>query len=440
VAATFKENTMSVFKRGNQGTHWNYSFRVRGVRYRGAIPEARTKWEAEQAELKIKQEVFEGRFGLVQSGKIKFDIFVDEIYMPWAKANKRSWKGDEIYGAVLKDYFKGKALCEISPFLIEKFKHERIKTPTKNGTPRALASVNREFEMLSRVFTLAMAFKKAESNPCSRVKKFKLDNERYRYLLPEEEPELMSALTGKREHLQGMVTIALGLGLRKREQLNLRRDQVDFSRNVVVAAKTKGRKNREIPMDILSPAVREVLLKLCVGKKPDDYVYANPETGKPFTDIKRSFHTACRMAGIEGLWWHDLRATFCTRLALAGYEALTIMTLMGHKDLKTTMRYIRAVQLQKQVRPQNFVHKLATNEIRPPVQATVNNDSNGRGERIRTSDLSVPNRAHYQAVLRPANPASSDRTRHSKSQQAGGQASTKNPARNSRVASRAFPR
>jgi len=32
-------------------------------------------------------------------------------------------EGDAIYGAVLKDYFKGKALCEISPFLIEKFKH-----------------------------------------------------------------------------------------------------------------------------------------------------------------------------------------------------------------------------------------------------------------------------------------------------------------------------
>ena len=31
------------------------------------------------------------------------------------------------------------------------------------------------------------------------------------------------------------------------------------------------------------------------------------------------------------------------------------------------------------------------------------NDMNGRGERIRTSDLSVPNRAHYQAVLRPEN-------------------------------------
>src|ERR1051326_4616235 len=56
-----------------------------------------------------------------------------------------------------------------------------------------------------------------------------------------------------------------------------------------------------------------------------------------------SAHTACRLAGIKNLWWHDLRATFATRLALARYEALTIMTLMGHKDLKTTMRYIRAV-------------------------------------------------------------------------------------------------
>jgi integrase len=191
---------------------------------------------------------------------------------PWAKANKRSWKGDAIYTAVLKDYFKGKALCEISPFLIEKFKHERIKTPTKNGTPRAHASLNREFETLSRLFNLAISFKKAESNPCSRVRKFKLDNERYRYLLPEEEPVLMSVLTGKREHLKGMITVALGLGVRKREQLNLRRNQIDFSRNVVVATKTKGRKNREIPMDVLNPEVREILLKMCRGKNVDDYV------------------------------------------------------------------------------------------------------------------------------------------------------------------------
>ena len=56
------------------------------------------------------------------------------------------------------------------------------------------------------------------------------------------------------------------------------------------------------------------------------------------------------------------------------------------------MRYIRAVQLQHDVRPIQFVHKLATNEIRPPVLAApLIIDAIGRGERIRTSDLSVPN-------------------------------------------------
>ena len=74
---------------------------------------------------------------------------------------------------------------------------------------------------------------------------------------------------------------------------------------------------------------------------------------------------------IEGLWWHELRATFCTRLALAGYEALTIMMLIGHKDLKTTMRYIRAVQLQRNVSSQNFGQKLATQAVRPPMLAAV---------------------------------------------------------------------
>ena len=48
---------------------------------------------------------------------------------------------------------------------------------------------------------------------------------------------------------------------------------------------------------------------------------------------------------------------------------LGTLMLMGHEDLKKTMRYIRAVQLQRDVRP---VHKLAANEIRPPMMAAVN--------------------------------------------------------------------
>jgi hypothetical protein len=48
------------------------------VRYRGALPEASTKWEAEQAESKIKQEIFEGRFGLVELGSERLADFYQQ--------------------------------------------------------------------------------------------------------------------------------------------------------------------------------------------------------------------------------------------------------------------------------------------------------------------------------------------------------------------------
>jgi hypothetical protein len=46
---------------------------------------------------------------------------------------------------------------------------------------------------------------------------------------------------------------------------------------------------------------------------------------------------------------------------------------------------------------------------------------NGRGERIRTSDLSVPNRAHYQAVLRPELITAEKADEHSIGRQTSGQ-------------------
>jgi len=117
----------------------------------------------------------------------------------------------------------------------------------------------------------------------------------------QEEPLLLSVMEGKRAHLRPLVVVALGLGLRKRVQLTLRRGQVDFSRNA----------RRFEPGSARDP---EAGLS---WKDPEDYVFTNPDTDKPFYDIKRSFHTACRLAGIKNLWWHVLRATFATRLALA---------------------------------------------------------------------------------------------------------------------------
>jgi integrase len=68
-----------------------------------------------------------------------------------------------------------------------------------------------------------------------------------------------------------------------------------------------------------------------------------------FARNKKGFQTACKLAGIHGLIWKDLRTTFGTRLAEAGCDAFTIAQLLGHSDIRVTMRYVRAVENSKLV-------------------------------------------------------------------------------------------
>ena len=109
---------------GKSKTTWYYSFRVRGVRYRGAIPEATNKQQAEQAETKIRNEIYEGKFGRATTA-LPLKEFVDQVYRPWAKSNKRSWNIDESRLKPIVDFFGKKRLNEINTFLVEKFKRER---------------------------------------------------------------------------------------------------------------------------------------------------------------------------------------------------------------------------------------------------------------------------------------------------------------------------
>jgi integrase len=87
---------------------------------------------------------------------------------------------------------------------------------------------------------------------------------------------------------------------RWRVSLRKSRDQIDFFRNVVIASRTKGKRNREIPMDVLDERVRPLLMSLCGTKKADEFVFVNKKTKKPYTDIK-AFASACKKAGVRDL-------------------------------------------------------------------------------------------------------------------------------------------
>ena len=52
-----------------------------------------------------------------------------------------------------------------------------------------------------------------------------------------------------------------------------------------------------------------------------------------------AFRDTCRRAGIKDLRWHDLRRTAATWALQAGVRIDEVQLLLGHADIRTTMRY-----------------------------------------------------------------------------------------------------
>jgi integrase len=76
--------------------------------------------------------------------------------------------------------------------------------------------------------------------------------------------------------------------------------------------------------------------------------------GQKMDHLKKSYHAALKVAGIErvnprGLRvnWHSLRHTFGTLLGAALVDPTTLMRLMGHANLETTQRYLHTDENRK---------------------------------------------------------------------------------------------
>jgi integrase len=61
--------------------------------------------------------------------------------------------------------------------------------------------------------------------------------------------------------------------------------------------------------------------------------------GVPLGEIKRSFTTAYRLAGIENFTFHDLRHTCINNWRLQGHDFFRIMAASGHRTMEVFKRY-----------------------------------------------------------------------------------------------------
>lgn len=143
--------------------------------------------------------------------------------------------------------------------------------------------------------------------------------------------------------------------------------KVEVRPNHVLNPKSKNGKPRTIP---LSNLAREIFVEVLADESESDYVFANPDTGRPYTNVGRAFTAACKSAGIQDLTFHDLRYTFASRLREAGVDAITRRDLLGHSTVEMSDDYthsseesrLRAVESIADYRKQDYSNFTTNND------------------------------------------------------------------------------
>ncbi len=309
-----------IFKGGNYTIDYYVSS---GRRKREKI--GPSKVLAENVLRKRKLQIAENKFlDVKKQQKIILPEFSETYIQLHSKPNKRSWKSDIKRVKTLCAFFGNRYLYDITPMLIEEFKAERAKKVT-------VATVNRELACLKHMFNKAIEWGKAEFNPVRKIKLFKENNVRVRYL---EKEEIRNLIDNAQAHLKPILIVALNTGLRKGEILSLKWKDLDFKLDVIYIRQSKSGEKREVPMNAL---VRKTLI--AVRKHPDSpYVFCNAN-GEPYANVRKSFFTAIKKSGIIDFHFHDLRHTFASHLVMNGVDLNTVRELLGHKTLEMTLRY-----------------------------------------------------------------------------------------------------
>ena len=305
-----------------RGKIWYIGFSVNGRLIREAVGESRKF--AELILGKKRAEVREGRFlDVKKHAKIRFEDFADEYLETHSKLKKSYYTDCKIAG-LLKKFFGGKCLHEITSLDIEKFKTSRIKEVKP-------ATVNRALAVLKSMFNKAIAWGKADSNPFKAVKLFKENNQRLRFLEREDIPKLLANCC---PHLKPIVILALNTGMRKGEILGLKWHDIDFKRDTIHLHDTKSGEGRDVPLNAMA---KKTLI--AVPKHPGSPYIFNDNNGNNYGDIKKSFLTAVKKSDIIDFHFHDLRHTFASQLVMAGVDLNTVRELLGHKSIEMTLRY-----------------------------------------------------------------------------------------------------
>ncbi|WP_374276520.1 tyrosine-type recombinase/integrase [Azonexus sp.] len=240
------------------------------------------------------------------------------------------------------DRYGDKPLADLSPDDVDAVLAELETTPNKNGKFKSGPTINRyrmAMQSMIRFAKQKRLLPRGWVSPFTDIPQHKENPGKVRFLTPEEEGKLMDAARLQSWVLLPLlIRLAIVTGLRRGALLGLRWGDVILE-GEAPHVKVERTKNGDAHVSPITPdLVAEFKRMRRIRTMDGDLIFAGKHHNAPH-DFRHGFTEACHLAGLEGVTFHTLRHTSCSRLAQAGVDILAIAEHAGHRSLTMTRRY-----------------------------------------------------------------------------------------------------
>lgn len=240
------------------------------------------------------------------------------------------------------DRFGNLPMVDLSPDDIDAALAELETIPGKNGKYKAGPTVNRYRMALQSAIRFAKQKRllpRGWLSPFQDIPQHKENPGKVRFLTLDEEQRLMDAARLQSWVLLPLlIRLAIVTGLRRGALLELRWGDValDDESPTITVDRTKNGDSHVSP--ITPDLVQEFKRMKRIRSQDGDLIFCGKHHNQAH-DFRHGFSEACKMARLDGVTFHTLRHTSCSRLAQAGVDILAIAEHAGHRSLTMTRRY-----------------------------------------------------------------------------------------------------
>ena len=306
------------------GWWWLDYYDAEGKRHRKkAAPDYQT---ARLIYRETRQAIAKGEILGVREEGLRVKDFAERLWWPrtkprlepaWAERVK-IWCLDRVVLA----RFGGLKLSALRKEIVEAWAAERMG---EIGT----STFNKELWTLKNLCKCAVDWGYMKTNPAQSLKRMKEPTGRVRYLTTGEREALLREANPS---LRLYILAALHTGARRSELIRLQWRDVDMKARLIIFRKTKNGDSRSVPM---TDTIRGMFQGIPRPLDPGTGVFPERE---PLV-LTRSFARLVQRLKIKNLTFHDLRHDAASTLTMAGVPLRTVAEILGHRDMRMTVRY-----------------------------------------------------------------------------------------------------